>query len=418
MCIFNWFKLSVLRFIAALMVLTLWGCSPEPAAPARTAISVGVVSLQTYDVTITSELSGRTRAHMVAQIRPQVTGIVQKRLFTEGAEVKAGQVLYQLDPATYQAAYAMAQANLEKAEARVQITQISAKRQANLVLSNAISQQDNDDAQAALLQARAELAVAKAALESARIQLAYTKITAPIAGRVDTSSVTPGALVTANQEAALTTVQQLDTLYVDVTQSSAELLRLKHELAAGRMQQAGQDEVWLNLVLEDGSRYAQRAKLQFSGVTVNPSTGSVTLRAVVPNPQTLLLPGMYVRAWLQTGVAEQAVLIPQQAVTRSATGGAWAWVVDANNQIEKRNLELERAVGNMWQLRSGAAAGERVVVEGSQKIKVGASVNPKEVVLALSETAKAMLKTATENPCALPLAGATAQTIDPPCSQR
>ncbi|MDH6185698.1 membrane fusion protein (multidrug efflux system) [Polaromonas sp. CG_23.6] len=371
------------RPVVAVLALAgaLTACSDKAAAPAPSGpVEVGVVTLQPERQTITTELPGRASAFLSAEIRPQVGGIVQKRLFTEGALVKAGQVLYQLDAASYQAAQASAQASLAKVQAAVGAAEATARRNAELVKIDAISRQVDDDSQAALVLARSDVAVARAAVENARISLSYTRIVAPISGRTTTSSVTPGALVTANQAAALTTVSQLDPLYVDVTQSSTEVLRLKSDMASGRFQRSDAASARITLKFEDGSVYQHPGKLQFSGVNVNPGTGAVTLRAVVPNPQGLLMPGMYVRAVLEAGVNEQALLVPQQGVTRDATGNANVLLVDKDNKIERRRIKVDAAVGSRWQLVSGLVAGDRVVVDGLQRIKAGDTVKAIEVV--------------------------------------
>ncbi len=342
-----------------------------PAAP-----EVGVYQVEPQRQAITTELPGRTRARLIAQIRPQVGGIVQSRLFEEGALVKAGQVLYQLDPAGFEAALASAQASLAKAEATLGASRLTARRSAELVKIDAISRQQDDDAQASLKQAEADVAVARAALQAARINLDRTRIAAPISGRVDISAVTPGALVTANQAEAMTTVQQLDPLIVDVVQSSSELLRLKRELADGTLKRGGEGEAPVRLRLEDGSAYPHAGRLRFSGVTVNPGTGAVTLRALVPNPEGVLLPGMYVRAMLESGVAEQALLVPQQGITRTPSGDASALVVGVGDKVERRKVAVDRAIGNRWQVTSGLEAGDRVIVDGLQRAKPGAVVRP------------------------------------------
>ena len=379
------------------------GCSGAssvpPQAPSDSAVAqVGVVTLQAENQPITTELSGRTRARLSAEIRPQVGGIVQQRLFEEGALVKAGQVLYQLDPASYQAAYASAQASVAKAEATLNAAKTAARRNAELAKIDAVSQQANDDSQATLQQAQADLGVARAALDTARINLGFTRITAPIAGRIEASSVTPGALVTASQTTALTTVQQLDPIHVDVTQSTTELLRLRRELASGALKSADSgngngtgNEATVQLMLEDGTAYAHPGRLQFSSVTVNEGTGAVTLRILVPNPERTLLPGMYVRAVLEEGVAEQALLVPQQGVSRTASGDASALVVTPDDKVEKRALKVSRAVGNRWQVTEGLKAGERVIVEGSLKVKAGDTVKP----VAAADTAVAAAATST-----------------------
>lgn len=353
------------------------GSSSASSAPPQglPAAQVGVVTVQPEDQPVTTELSGRTRSRLSAEIRPQVGGIVQQRLFEEGALVKAGQVLYQLDPASYKAAYASAQASVAKSEATVNAAKVTARRNAELAKIEAVSQQTSEDSQATLQQAEAELGVARAALDTARINLGFTRITAPIAGRIEASTVTPGALVTASQTTALTTVQQLDPVYVDVTQSTTELLRLQRELAAGTLKgSSDRSEASVKLLLEDGSSYAHAGRLQFSSVTVSEGTGAVTLRILVPNPERTLLPGMYVRAVLEEGVAEGALLVPQQGVTRTASGDASALVVTADNKVEKRALKVSRAVGNRWQVTEGLKAGERVIVEGSLKVKAGDTV--------------------------------------------
>jgi membrane fusion protein (multidrug efflux system) len=312
---------------------------------------------------------------MVAQIRPQVGGIVQKRAFTEGALVKAGELLYQIDPASYQADHASAKAGVARAEATVNSARLKAKRQAELFAIEAISQQDNEDAQASLKQAEADLASAQAALDTAGINLERTRITSPIGGRVETSSVTPGALVTANQETALTTVQQLDPIYVDVPQSSAEVLQLRKAVASGTLKSEGNGAARIQVILEDGSTYKHEGKLQFSGVTVNTTTGAVTLRALVPNPEHLLLPGMYVRAKLEQGTDPQAVLVPQQGVGRDTAGRATALVVSPDGKVEQRNVTVAEVIGQSWRVTSGLAAGDKVIVEGSAKVMPGQIVH-------------------------------------------
>lgn len=368
--------------LAALMgmALMLGACTDKAPPPApRGPAQVGIVTLKPERQAITTELPGRTSAYLSAEIRPQVGGIVQQRLFTEGAQVKAGQVLYQLEASPYEVAQASAEAALAKAQANVGTAEVNARRNADLVKIDAISRQIHDDSQAALVLARSDLAVARAALDNARINLGYTRIKAPISGRTTTSTVTPGALVTANQAAVLTTISQTDPLYVDVTQSSTEVLRLKNDLARGRIQKNAQAEAPISLLLEDGSRYAHTGKLQFSGVNVNTSTGTVTLRAVVPNPDGLLMPGMYVRAVLETGVNEQALLVPQQGVNRDTAGNASVLLVNADGKIERRKIGVDAAIGNRWLVSGGLAAGDRVVVEGFQRIKPGDSVKPTEV---------------------------------------
>ena len=364
-------------------LLMVAGCSrsdKSAAAAAPQIREVGVVTLKTERLSFSTELSGRTVSPLVAEIRPQVGGIVQKLLFTEGSQVKAGQVLYQLDPATAEAAQASAQAAVRRAESILATARTVARRNAELVKIDAISQQVNEVAQAAAQQGEADLAVARAAEQTARINLGFTRITSPIAGWIELSSVTPGALVTAGQATALTTVRQLDPLNVHVTQSSSELLRLKGELAAGRMERANADTAPIKLVLEDGSAYPYPGKLNFSGVTVDASSGSVILRAVVPNPARVLMPGMYVRAVLQEGVDDKALLVPQQAVTRAPDGSASTLVVGPDSKVAKRAIKVGRAVAARWQVISGLEVGDRVLTEGSQRARVGDTVKVVEVV--------------------------------------
>lgn len=363
------------RALGPLLLATLAACNPKaPPAEPKTP-TVGVYRVEPRSQAVTTELPGRTKPRLIAEIRPQVGGIVLRRLFEEGATVKAGQPLYELDPATFRAALASAEASVAKAAATLGSARTTAARDAELVKIDAISQQQRDTSQAALKEAEAELTVARAAAETARINLERTRITSPISGRIAVSAVTPGALVTANQETALTTVQQLDPLYVDIVQSSAELLRLKRELASGTLQRrGGAGEAPIRLVLEDGTPYPLAGSLKFTGVAVDTGTGAVTLRGEVPNPDGLLMPGMYVRAQLETGVADQALLVPQQGVTRTASGDASAWVVNAENKVEARKLTVERVIGNRWQVSAGLKAGELVIVEGSQRTRVGGTV--------------------------------------------
>lgn len=363
-------------FLAGMLAMT--GCRQQsaPGGPSASKPNpeVGVVVVATEPVSLTMELSGRITPQMVAEVRPQVGGIIQKRLFTEGGDVKAGDTLYQIDPATYQAALASARAALSKAEANGFTLRQRAERYRQLVAISAVSRQEYDDATAALKQAEADVEAAKAAVETARINLAYTRITAPISGRIGRSAVTPGALVTANQAAALATIQQLDPVYIDVTQSSADLLRLKRNLASGELKQNEPGQAKVRLVLEDGSAYPLEGTLKFSEVTVDQSTGSVTLRAQFPNPDQLLLPGMFVRGLLQEGVREQVMLVPQRGVSRDPAGNAVALVAGENDVVERRMLKTERAVGDAWLVTDGLKAGERVIVEGIQRVRPGATV--------------------------------------------
>ncbi|MEL5235445.1 efflux RND transporter periplasmic adaptor subunit [Serratia bockelmannii] len=336
---------------------------------------VGVVTLRGQSVTLSSELTGRVNATMTSDVRPQVDGIIKQRLFTEGAEVKAGQVLYQIDPASYQANYDQAAAQLKNAQATVQSTRLKSQRYAALVKENGVSQQDADDAKAAYLAAVASVAQYQAALETARINLAYTQVRAPIAGRIGISSVTPGALVTASQTDALATIRALDPIYVDLTQSSAQLLKLRRQQAA--LQRGAVTPVAIKL--EDGTPYAHAGKLELTEVAVDEATGSVTLRAVFPNPEHELLPGMYVHATVDNGVDPKAILAPQQGITRNAKGEATALVVDEQNNVAQRTVSAERVVGSNWLIGSGLNEGDRLIVEGTGKVTIGAAVKPVEV---------------------------------------
>lgn len=351
---------------------------PQGGPGAGGAPAVTVLTVKPEAVPVTTELPGRTTPYLIAELRPQVSGIVKARPFKEGGEVKAGQVLYQIDPAPYQAAFDSGRANLARAEANVDAARLKAERYAELVKIEAVSKQANDEAVAALKQAQADVAAARAALEKARIDLGFTRVTAPIAGRISRSAVTPGALVTANQAEALATVQQLDPIYVDLTQSSAELLRLRRELAAGRLQRANSNAVPVQLVLEDGSVYEAEGKLAFAEVTVDEGTGSVTLRAVFPNKKGELLPGMYVRARMAEGVREDAILVPHAALTRDPRGNATVMLVNAENTVEPRVVKAEQSVGDKWVVTEGLAAGDRVIVEGLQKARPGSPVQPQE----------------------------------------
>ena len=360
--------------VAVLVLFALGGCSADDAPPVAQTPKVQVMTVQPQRQALTTELAGRTQAFMLADIRPQVGGIVQQRLFVEGAEVKAGQALYQIDPAPYKATLAEAQATASKARATLKSAQATATRNAALVKIDAISQQDNEDAQVSLLTAQAELQVAQAGVDTARINLGYTRITSPLSGRIETSTVTPGALLVAAQTTALTTVQQLDPIYVDITQSTTELLRLKRDLASGALQgNSAEGEAPVLLTLDDGSPYNHAGTLKFSGVAVNQGTGTVTLRAVFANPEHLLLPGMYVRAVLELASDDKAILIPQKAVTRSASGVTSVLVV-VNGKVEQRVLTIDRAVGNQWWVSAGLNAGDQVIIEGGQKVRVGAEV--------------------------------------------
>ena len=360
---------------AVALVVVAAGCgSGKPAAPAAPPPpEVGVLTLQPAHASLATQLPGRTAAYRVAEVRPQVGGIVQKRLFTEGAEVAAGAPLYQIDPATYRAAENGARAALAAADAQATNARLLAERAESLVATKMISQQDHDNALAARRRADAEVAVAKAALESAQINLAYTTIRSPIAGRTGRSVVTEGALVKAVQDDALTSVQQLDPIYVDVTQSSAELLRLQRDLAAGRLKAEG-GQAKVTLTLEDGTPYAQEGRLQFAESLVDRGTGSVLLRAVFPNPRRELLPGMFVRATVAQATTDDALLLPQAGVTRNARGDAVVLLVDEAGLVSERVIHTSRVIDNQWYVTDGVKAGERVIVEGLQKAKPGMTV--------------------------------------------
>lgn len=351
--------------------LALAGCgSKDDAPPPQGPAEVGVITLSPQSLDVTTTLPGRTTAYQIAEVRPQIGGIVQKRLFREGSDVKAGAVLYQIDPAVYQATYDSARASLARAEATAQQARLRSQRYEELVAIKAVSQQEYDDASAALKQAEADVAAARAAVTTARINLDYTRVTAPISGRIGKSSVTPGALLTANQADSLTTVQQLDPIYVDVTQSSAELLKLRRAIESGAVQREG-GKVKVSLIQEDGSRYAREGVLEFSDVTVDPQTGSVTLRALFPNPQGELLPGLYVRASLTQGRNSQAILVPHAGVSHDARGNAVVMVVNQENKVEARVVKAEQATADSWVVSEGVKAGERIIVEGLQKAKPG-----------------------------------------------
>ena len=373
---------SFLVFTFFLHIVFIAGCSKpegEKQPKEKVLAEVGVVTVKLQSQSIVTELPGRTVARMIAQVRPQVGGIIQTRAFTEGADVKAGDLLYQIDPAPFRAAYESALANVKKSEANLLSQKSKAERYAELVKINAVSKQDNDDINALYKQAEADLSLTKAALETARINLNFTRIVAPISGRVDASAVTPGALVTANQELVLTTIQQLDPIFVDIAQSSNELLKLKQAFAKGNLTKASNQEAHIKVILEDGSTYAQEGILKFSGVTVNPTSGAVTLRAIVPNKERTLLPGMYVRARIQEAVDENAILVPQQSVSRNAQGEATVWIVNIENVVELRTLSADQSVGSQWLVNSGLAEGDRVMVDGMQKVKIGDQVKPVEV---------------------------------------
>jgi membrane fusion protein (multidrug efflux system) len=364
-------RLAVLLPAALLAAACQQADKPLPARAAAPP-EVTVVTVQPAPVTLTTELAGRTSAYQVAEVRPQVGGILKERLFREGSEVKAGTPLYRIDPASYEAEVERAQAALAKAEANLATARVKAARYEELAAINFVSRDARDEVAVALKQAEADVAAARAALQTARINLGHATVTAPISGLIGRSALTAGALVTANQPAALAIIQRLDPIYVDVTQSSADVLRLRRDLASGRLKSADADQARVKLLLEDGSAYPLEGRLQFSEVSVDPTSGAVTLRAVFPNPKQQLLPGMYVRAVLEEGVRENAILVPQQAVSRDPRGNAVALVVAADGTVQSRQLRAERAIGSQWLVSEGLAAGDRVIVEGLQRVRPGA----------------------------------------------
>ena len=400
--------------VALLVSDCLMGCSRQQEPPPRPVAEVAVVTVRPQQVVLTSQLPGRTCGYLVAEIRPQVNGLLQKRLFTEGSDVKAGQVLYEIDPAPYQAAYDNAAANrvsmqqaaeraraglsasiagIKRHQAVLKLANTNRERNEKLLKTSAVSAMERDQSVADVDVADASLRVgeaqvesdrqsvqvaeaaikqAEAAMETARISLAYTKITAPISGRIGRSNVTEGAIVTAYQSVPMSTIQQFDPIYVDVPQSTTELNRLKRSLANGRLKDNGTDRV--KIVLEDGTAYPQEGSLKFRDVTVDPTTGSIILRIVVPNPDGTLLPGMFVQAIVEEGVRDQAILVPQQAVSRDPKGNPATLIVDAEGKVQQRGLSTDRALGDKWLVSSGLSQGDRVIVEGMQKVRPGMAV--------------------------------------------
>ena len=361
--------------LCMLLSLTLLACeeggkgAPGSSGPRE----VVIIKLEPRREVYTTALAGRIASFQVAEVRPQVGGILQQRLFTEGADVKAGQALYQIDPATYEAALDSAQAALMKAEANVTPARLKAERFRELLAIKAVSKQEYDDAQAAFKQAEADVAVNRAAVKTARINLEYTKVRSPISGRIGKSAFTPGALVTANQAQALTSVRQLDPVYVDITQSSQDLLRLRAQFTNGELRSAA-EEAPVRLKLENGAMYPHEGRLQFTDVSVDESTGMVSLRALFPNPEHILLPGMYVRAVIAEGVDENALLVPQRALRRDPKGQASVLLVDGGGKVDVRLVDVGRTVGDSWQVLSGLKPGDRVIVEGGQNVRPGMSV--------------------------------------------
>lgn len=370
----------------ALAVTVLAACGKKNEAPAAQTPEVKVVTLKDETVTLDTSLPGRTLPYRIAEVRPQVNGIIQKRLFVEGSDVKQGQQLYQIDPSTYEA-------TAKSAEATLASSKLLAERYGRLVGDEAVSKQQYAEAQASYLQS-------KAAVDQAHINLRYTKVLAPISGRISRSIVTEGALVTNGQANALATIQQLDPIYVDVTQPSASILRLRKELANGQLQGAGANAAKVMLQLEDGSTYPEAGRLEFSEVAVDQSTGSVTLRAVFPNPRNELLPGMFVHARLAEGVRQSAILAPQRGVTRDLKGQPTSLVVNANNEVELRVLKTDRTIGNSWLVTDGLKAGDRVIVEGLQFVRPGAKVKAAEADAAQAGLAPASVPAAASAPAA------------------
>ncbi|HCH7378808.1 TPA: multidrug efflux RND transporter periplasmic adaptor subunit AcrA [Salmonella enterica subsp. enterica serovar Infantis] len=369
--------LAVVLILSGSLALT--GCDDKQDQQGGQQMpEVGVVTLKTEPLQITTELPGRAVAYRIAEVRPQVSGIILKRNFVEGSDIEAGVSLYQIDPATYQATYDSAKGDLAKAQAAANIAELTVKRYQKLLGTQYISKQEYDQALADAQQATAAVVAAKAAVETARINLAYTKVTSPISGRIGKSSVTEGALVQNGQASALATVQQLDPIYVDVTQSSNDFLRLKQELANGSLKQEN-GKAKVDLVTSDGIKFPQSGTLEFSDVTVDQTTGSITLRAIFPNPDHTLLPGMFVRARLQEGTKPTALLVPQQGVTRTPRGDATVLVVGADNKVETRQIVASQAIGDKWLVTDGLKAGDRVVVSGLQKVRPGAQVKVQEI---------------------------------------
>ena len=368
--------------LCLLACLLLAGCKDDPSAPTQGAgerpVDVAVRHVQPQRITMTTELAGRVSAFQVSEVRPQVSGIIQKRFFREGSDVQEGEVLYQIDPATYQAALDSARASLVRAEANVLPARLKMNRFKDLVNISAVSKQEYEDAEAAWKQAVADVTANRAAVENAQIRLNYTRVTAPISGRISRSQVTPGALVTENQAAPLATVHQLDPVYVDVTQSSTDQLAMRRAIDSGRIQRIDDSHAPVRLMLEDGTSYEASGSLQFSEVSVDESTGSVTVRALFPNPRHLLLPGMYVRAVLDEGVAEQAILVPQEALVRDPRGNATVYLVNDKGRMEVRPITVGRTWKGHWIVQEGLNAGDTIIVEGLQKVRPGSLLHPVE----------------------------------------
>ena len=365
---------------AIIATLLLQACAKQDPQGANARVpEVGFLVMAPQRLALGTQLPGRTVAFRIAQVRPQVSGIIKQRLYTEGANVTAGQALYALDAAPFKAAYDSAQAAVAKADANELTVRLRFERYQKLAASGDVSQQDRDDVTANLSQAQADQATARAALETARINLGYTRIVAPIAGRTGTSAFTEGALVTANQDSPLTTVQQYDPMYVDLSQSVTDLLKVRAEFAAGRLRRADDHSAAVRLQLDDGSEYAHDGRLEFTGVSVSESTGAVTLRAIFPNPEGRLLPGMYVRAQVSQGVDDTALVVPQQAVARDPHGEATALVVGADDKVELRTLKVSEAGNNQWRVDTGLKNGDRVIVQGLLNLRPGTKVKASPV---------------------------------------
>ena len=386
----NDLKKAALCVAAGFAVTMFGGCDSQKStgalagAGAQRAPQVSVTEIQPTELDMTTTLQGRTASYLVADVRPQVSGILQKRLFKEGSEVKEGQALYQIDPAVYEAAVASAKAELQRAQAVLYQTRLTANRYAQLVKTNAISKQNNDDAQAAYKQAQAAVAAAEAGLKNAQINLDYTTVRSPISGRIGRSLVTPGALLSAHQAQNMAVVQTLDPIYVDVTQSSKEILSLKKDIASGKLKTKG-GAIPVTLIMEDGTKYPQTGELTLSEVSVDPGTGTITLRAEFPNPDNILLPGMFVRTELPQGTMEKALLVPQRAVMREANGTPYVYVVE-DGKIAIRRLVTHRTQGQNWIVEEGLKPGEKVVIEGLQRIRPGV---PVQIVPTMAEQEQA-----------------------------
>ncbi|WP_242140231.1 efflux RND transporter periplasmic adaptor subunit [Sphingomonas sp. TREG-RG-20F-R18-01] len=359
--------------LVAPLLLGLGACGKPAGPPAMPTPEVGVVTLAAGSVTLTTELPGRTAAFMSSEVRPQISGLIKARLFTEGALVKAGQPLYQIDPSLYRATVQQATASLANAQANAVTATAKAARYGRLTEIEAVSKQDKDDVIAAAGQARASVAEAQATLRTARINLAFTRITAPISGRIGRSAYTQGALVTASQTDALATIQRLDPIFVDITQSSAKIIALRQALASGGVLPAS---ATIRLKLENGTDYPQAGRVEFAEATVDQNTGSVTIRARFPNPNNLLLPGMFVRIVSPEAIVPKAILAPQDGISRDPTGAATALVVGADNKVVQKTVTADRAIGNKWLITAGLKAGDRLIVEGVDKARPGALVKP------------------------------------------